>query len=95
MAFSRSPIYASSENAAASKWMPWELGYFPGRSGAKIGLVRNFGYSPAGAFTQITFGLCLEPPCYSAEQELLIGGSGVLAKDFAVFCAQRTDFHLA
>lgn len=26
-------IYAFSENAAASKWMPWELGYFDGIKG--------------------------------------------------------------
>jgi hypothetical protein len=34
MGFSRSLIYASSANAAASKWMPWELGYFDGLKGA-------------------------------------------------------------
>jgi len=26
----RSLIYATSENASSSKWMPWELGYFDG-----------------------------------------------------------------
>ena len=32
--------------------------------------IRNFGYSPAGALTQLTFSMCLEPPRCSAEQEL-------------------------
>lgn len=27
----RAMVYATSSNAAASRWMPWELGYFDGR----------------------------------------------------------------
>ena len=30
MKSSRSLLYATSENAEGSKWMPWELGYFDG-----------------------------------------------------------------
>lgn len=30
----KSLVYASSENASHSKWMPWELGYFDGYRGA-------------------------------------------------------------
>jgi hypothetical protein len=33
MKYSHALIYASSANAAASKWMPWELGYFDGLKG--------------------------------------------------------------
>lgn len=29
----RSLVYATSRNASASKWMPWELGYFDGHHG--------------------------------------------------------------
>jgi hypothetical protein len=32
-------IYATSPNAANSKWMPWELGYFDGLHGQKIGIL--------------------------------------------------------
>ena len=32
-------IYATSPNASSSKWMPWELGYFDGLRGAKIGVL--------------------------------------------------------
>lgn len=38
MASCRSFLYALSPNAATSKWMPWELGYFDGFSG-KVALV--------------------------------------------------------
>jgi hypothetical protein len=31
MRSSRVMVYATSSNAAASRWMPWELGYFDGR----------------------------------------------------------------
>lgn len=34
MKYSRVLFYASSVNASASKWMPWELGYFDGLKGA-------------------------------------------------------------
>lgn len=30
----RSLVYATSRSASASKWMPWELGYFDGRHGS-------------------------------------------------------------
>ena len=32
-------LYATSPNATSSKWMPWELGYFDGLRGAKIGIL--------------------------------------------------------
>lgn len=32
-------LYATSPNATASRWMPWELGYFDGLRGAKIGIL--------------------------------------------------------
>lgn len=35
---STSLLYATSRNAADSKWMPWELGYFDGLKG-KVGVV--------------------------------------------------------
>ena len=34
MKYSRALLYAASTNASASKWMPWELGYFDGLKGA-------------------------------------------------------------
>lgn len=35
----RSLVYATSSNASASKWMPWELGYFDGHHGqAKVAI---------------------------------------------------------
>jgi hypothetical protein len=33
MKYSRALFYAASVNATASKWMPWELGYFDGLKG--------------------------------------------------------------
>jgi hypothetical protein len=39
MAHCRFLIYATSPNATQSRWMPWELGYFDGRRGAKIGIL--------------------------------------------------------
>lgn len=32
-------IYAFSENAASSKWMPWELGYFDGLKQSKVAVL--------------------------------------------------------
>jgi hypothetical protein len=54
-----------------------------GRTGTKICIVRNFGDSPPGAFAEIAFGFSLESPRNSADQELLVGGPGILAKEFA------------
>lgn len=34
MKYCRALLYAASANASASKWMPWELGYFDGLKGA-------------------------------------------------------------
>ena len=36
---SKSLIYAFSENAVNSKWMPWELGYFDGLKGGKVAVL--------------------------------------------------------
>lgn len=36
---SKSLIYAFSENASNSKWMPWELGYFDGLKDSKIAVL--------------------------------------------------------
>ena len=35
----RSLIYAFSENAAKSKWMPWELGYFDGLKKSRVAVL--------------------------------------------------------
>jgi hypothetical protein len=42
----RSLLYAASENASVSKWMPWELGYFDGIKGlvAVVPLAKNRTY---------------------------------------------------
>ena len=34
---SQSLLYASSDAATKSKWMPWELGYFDGRNPGRVG----------------------------------------------------------
>lgn len=32
-------VYATSENAKHSKWMPWELGYFDGRKSGQVSIL--------------------------------------------------------
>lgn len=39
MAQCRSLIYAFSENASNSKWMPWELGYFDGLKNSRVAVL--------------------------------------------------------
>lgn len=39
MANCKSLLYATSENATKSKWMPWELGYFDGLKKGKVAIV--------------------------------------------------------
>lgn len=36
-------IFATSPNSAASRWMPWELGYFDGLRGEKVGILPLLG----------------------------------------------------
>lgn len=35
----QSLLYASSDAATKSKWMPWELGYFDGKNPGRVGIV--------------------------------------------------------
>src|SRR5262245_3114577 len=35
----RSLLFAATQNASQSKWMPWELGYFDGQKRGSIGIV--------------------------------------------------------
>jgi hypothetical protein len=35
----QSLLYASSDAATKSKWMPWELGYFDGRNPGHVGII--------------------------------------------------------
>jgi hypothetical protein len=39
MKSSRSLLYATSEAAATSKWMPWETGYFDAHSNGRVAIV--------------------------------------------------------
>ncbi|WP_197027764.1 toll/interleukin-1 receptor domain-containing protein [Rhodococcus sp. UNC23MFCrub1.1] len=44
-------IYATSQNAQASRWMPWELGYFDGRKGRERVSILPIDNSSGGRFT--------------------------------------------
>ena len=39
MAHCRFLLYATSPNTTNSRWMPWELGYFDGLRGGKVGIL--------------------------------------------------------
>lgn len=47
MNHSRFLIYASSTASSASRWMPWELGYFDGRRPGKVGILPIVSHSGA------------------------------------------------